>query len=125
MAGTIHIPWYATGFRGDKLEAALADVTPTALRYGATEWSLHRGLDDRYKLLQIVHFEDKLDFQRWWDGPEMTELRAIASSWYQVPLLYSPNELVGAGRVGNADGNGNGGATTPLPEPEPAPRAAA
>ena len=23
MAGVVHIPWYATGFRGDKLEAAL------------------------------------------------------------------------------------------------------
>ena len=40
MAGVVHIPWYATGFRGDKLEAALAEIAPIALRYGATQ--LHR-----------------------------------------------------------------------------------
>mgnify|MGYP006334201961 CR=1 FL=1 len=62
MAQTIHIPWYATGLRGDRLQAVLEDVTPTALRYGATAWSLHRSKEDRYKFLQIVHFEDKLDF---------------------------------------------------------------
>ena len=75
MAQTIHVPWYATGLRGDKLEAALQDVTPTALRYGATAWSLHRSKEDRYKFLQIVHFEDKLDFERWWEGHEMVEMR--------------------------------------------------
>ncbi|MCW3030549.1 MAG: hypothetical protein JWM66_682, partial [Solirubrobacterales bacterium] len=26
MAGVVHVPWYATGFRGDQLEAALADI---------------------------------------------------------------------------------------------------
>ena len=34
---TFHIAWYATGFRGDKVENALRDVTATCLRYGATE----------------------------------------------------------------------------------------
>ena len=42
MAYHFHIPWYATGLRGDKLEAALLDATPTALRYGANSWTLYR-----------------------------------------------------------------------------------
>ncbi len=110
---TFHIAWYATGFRGDKMETALRDVTATCLRYGATEWSLHRSLDDRYKHLQIVHFDDKLDFERWWLGREMTDFRVIASSWYQVPLLYVPHDLVGEGRIEeNGDRAGNGAAAS-------------
>lgn len=114
MAGTIHIPWYSTGFRGDTLEKALLDVTATCVRYGASEWALHRSRDDRYKFLQIVHFEDKLDFERWWQGSEMVEFRTIASGWYQIPLLYTPHDLVGEGRVAADDGEGV--ATIPAPQ---------
>ena len=31
MAGVVHIPWYATVFRGDKFEAALEEIAPLAL----------------------------------------------------------------------------------------------
>ena len=64
MAYHFHVPWYATGLRGDKLEAALLDATPTALRYGATSWRLYRSHDDKYKILQIVAFDQKVDFER-------------------------------------------------------------
>lgn len=127
MDRAIHVPWYATGLRGDRLEAALADVTPTALRYGATSWSLHRSRDDRHKFLQIVAFEDKLDFDRWWDGNEMTEMRVITFGWWQVPLLYVPHDVIGEGRI-YPGGNGDGRGVTPAPEQveplEPAPAAA-
>ena len=103
MAQTIHIPWYATGLRGDKLAAVLQDVTPTALRYGATGWSLERSKDDRYKFLQVVHFESKMDFERWWAGPEMTVFRTATSGWWQVPILYVPHERVGEGRIETAE----------------------
>ena len=33
--GTVIIPWYATGFRADAFEAALNEIAPVALRYGA------------------------------------------------------------------------------------------
>ena len=125
MAYAFHIPWYATGLRGDKLEAALLDATPTALRYGATSWTLYRSQDDRYKILQIVFFENKIDFERWWDGHEMRELRTITSGWWQVPLLYVPHDLVGHGAIEPAR-NGNGGSTAPEPAPAaPEPAASA
>jgi hypothetical protein len=57
-AGAVHIPWYATGFRGDKLEAALAGIAPLALRYGAKSYSVFRYRDDRYKFLQTATFDD-------------------------------------------------------------------
>ena len=35
MAGTVVVPWYATGFRASHFEAALNEVAAAALRYGA------------------------------------------------------------------------------------------
>jgi hypothetical protein len=98
-AGVVHVPWYATGFRGDDLERALAEVTPTALRYGARSYHVYRYHDDRYKFIQAAEFESKDDFERWWNGPEMTDFRIITSSWYQVPVLYGWTDLVVSGQL--------------------------
>lgn len=114
MAGVVHIPWYATGFRGDQLERALLDVSATAMRYGATSWQLHRSRDDRYKMLQMVDFDDKADFERWWNGQEMIDFRVITSGWWQVPSLYFWHDRCGSGALTNGNGNGH------VAEPEPA-----
>ncbi len=97
MAGSVHIPWYATGFRGDKLEAAVTEVAPIALRYGATSYSVYRGRDDRYKILQIAEFEHKADWERYWNGPEMIRFRTVTSGYYQVPVVYGWQDLVTKG----------------------------
>lgn len=94
MAGVIHIPWYATGFRGDKLEAALRELSAIAPRYGATGYSVYRGRDDRYRFLQMLNFERKLDFERYWAGREFTEFRTVCSGWFQVPVVYAWHDLV-------------------------------
>jgi hypothetical protein len=107
VAGVVHIPWYATGFRGDKLEAALADVAAVALRYGASSYQLFRFRDDRYKFLQTAEFGTKEDFESYWYGPEFTEFRALTSSWYQVPVLYGWTDLVTSGSLDFADVTGH------------------
>ena len=107
-AGVVHVPWYATGFRADKLEAALADVTNSAQRYGATAWFVHRSRDDRYKFVQGVTFSAKADFERWWAGSEMVDFRAICSGWFQIPVIYVWNDIVSEGRIDAAAANGNG-----------------
>jgi hypothetical protein len=99
MAGVVHIPWYATGLRHDKLAAALADVASVALRYGARSYSVYRYQDDRYKFLQTAEFDSKRDWERYWLGPEFTEFRVLCSSWYQVPVLYGWTDLVAAGTL--------------------------
>ena len=109
MAGVVHIPWYATGFRGDKLEAALAEIAPVALRYGGTTYSVYRFRDDRYKFLQTAGFETKTDWERYWMGPEFTDFRVLCSSWYQVPVIYGWTDLVTSGELSPevvATGNG-------------------
>jgi hypothetical protein len=99
MAGTVHIPWYATVFRGDKLADALAEIAPVALRYGASDFSVQRSRDDLYKFLHMTTFEDKLDWERYWYGPEFNDWRAEYSSYYQVPVLYVWNDVVIAGSM--------------------------
>lgn len=97
MAGVVHVPWYATGFRGDDLEAALAQLAPIALRYGALGYRVYRSREDRYKFLMTVEFESSEQWEAYWFGDEFTDMRASTSSWYQVPLLYSWHDLVSVG----------------------------
>lgn len=107
MAGVVQIPWYATGFRGDAFEAALSEIAPVALHYGATSFQVFRFRDDRYRFLQTAEFESKLDFERYWAGQEFIDFRVIHSGWYQVPVLYTWTDLVASGQiVGEAVGNG-------------------
>ena len=97
MAGVVVVPWYATGFRADGFEAALNEIAPVAMRYGATSYAVYRARDDRYKFQQMATFEEKLDWDRYWYGPEMSEFRAIHSSWFQVPIVYGWWDLTASG----------------------------
>ena len=104
-AGVVHIPWYATLFRGDQFAAAVAEIAPVALRYGATDYLVYRNRDDMYKFMQCATFETKAEFEAYWYGPEMTNFRTVHSGWYQVPILYTWADIVIAGGRGL---NGNG-----------------
>jgi hypothetical protein len=99
MAGSIHIPWYATGFRADLMEEALAEIAPVALRYGASSYQVFRMRDDRYKFLQVAAFADKADWERYWHGPEFSRWRALHSSHYQVPVIYGWADSVAEGAL--------------------------
>jgi hypothetical protein len=109
VAGTVVIPWYATGFRADGLEQALNEVAPTALRYGASSYSVYRSREDRYKFQQFASFDDHHDWERYWGGPELVHFRAVHSSWFQVPVLYSWWDITSGGSiVRDAGPSGNG-----------------
>ena len=53
----MHVDWYATVLRQDLFAAEVSAVAPLALRYGATQYSVHRSRDDRYKITQMAWFE--------------------------------------------------------------------
>ena len=115
MSGTVIVPWYATGFRADGFERDLDEVAATALRYGAGSYAVYRSRDDRYKFQQLATFDEHLDWERYWAGPEMIDFRTRHSSWYQVPLVYGWWDLTVAGALvvesattGNGHGNGHG-----------------
>ncbi len=129
--GTVIIPWYATGFRGNALEVALNDIAPVAMRYGADSYAVYRSRDDKYRFQQFAHFERALDWERYWEGPEMIELRRRFSGSYQVPVLYGWWDITVEGAVveqpspapagGNGSGNGNGAADSGDGTPAKAP----
>jgi len=87
-AGVVVVPWYATVFRGDRFEVALNEIAAVALRYGATEYEVLRSREDRYRFKQSATFERKMDFERYWYGPELAAFRAEYAGWYQVPIVY-------------------------------------
>jgi quinol monooxygenase YgiN len=99
MAGVVNIPWYVTVFRGDEFEAALREIAPLALRYGATDYEVMRSNDDRYRFYQFSHFENKMDFEAYWYGPEFSEWRADHTSWFTVPIVYAWFDRVAAGAL--------------------------
>jgi hypothetical protein len=116
MAGTVIVPWYATGFRGDRFEHELGEVAAAALRYGATSYAVYRARDDRYKFQQLAEFEDYLEWERYWEGPEMTFFRAAHSSWYQIPIVYgwwdrTAHGATSAPQAPGGNGHGNGRTT--------------
>jgi hypothetical protein len=108
MAGTVVVPWYATGFRSNAFERALNEVAAVALRYGATSYAVYRARDDRYKFQQFAAFEDKLGWERYWEGRELTEFRVLHSGWFQVPIIYGWWDLTAGGQVLAPQPSGNG-----------------
>jgi hypothetical protein len=113
MAGTVIVPWYATGLRGDDFQVALNQVAAVALRYGASSYAVYRSRDDRYRFQQLAVFEEHIDWERYWESQEMTFFRASHSSWYQVPVLYgwwdlTVHGIVTEGALAAGNGHGNG-----------------
>jgi hypothetical protein len=106
MARTaVTVPFYATAFRKDDLGAALEQIGAISLRYGAKGWHVYQSHDDLYRFIFIVDFERKDQWEDYWYGEEFASMRAACSGWYQVPLLYNWNDIVGDGSL---NGNGNG-----------------
>jgi len=87
MAGVVYVPWYATFFRGDRLEQALEEIAPVALRYGARDYEILRSQQDNYKFMHFSMWERKADFEAYWYGTEFKRWRADYSSWYQVLIV--------------------------------------
>ncbi len=111
MAGTVIVPWYATGLRANGFAEDLQEVAGIALRYGATSYAVYRSQSDKYRFQQFAGFERHLDWERYWEGPEMTYFRTVHSSWYQVPVLYDWWDLETSGVTDDAPllaGNGHG-----------------
>ena len=105
-AGVVHLPIYATGFRGDQIEQELERLSAVSLRYGATRYQVFRGRDDRYAFLVVLHFEQKIDWERYWEGPECTDFRIACQGWFQVPVVYGWKDLVCEGGASAPHSNG-------------------
>ena len=115
-AGVMQIQWYATVFRHESFAQKVVAAAPLALRYGATRYAVQQSRDDRYRITQMTWFENKDDWYRYWDGPEMLEFRRRNTGHYQIPIVYVWHDELAAGELGP------GVQEIPQPEPEPQPR---
>jgi hypothetical protein len=111
MAGVVHIDWYATVLRQEAFAAEVSYVAPLALRYGATQYAVHRSRDDRYKITQMAWFESKPDWYSYWESLEMREFRRRNMGHYQIPINYVWMDELVAGAMGPS--------VETAPEPEP------
>ena len=47
----------------------------------------------------MASWRSKLDFDRYWYGPEFEAFRTEYSSWYQVPIIYEWYERIERGAL--------------------------
>jgi hypothetical protein len=118
MAGLVQVPWYATVLRQEELAIEICNAARLALRYGATQYSVQRSRDDRYRIIQMAWFEDKNDWYRYWEGPEMTEFRRRNSGRYQIPVTYVWYDELASGALGPEVLLSEAPPLEPEPEPE-------
>ena len=119
MAGVVHIKWYATVLREESFAESVAAVAPISLRYGATQYQVHRSQEDRYQIIQMMWFDEKDQWYRYWEGPEMTAFRRRLMGRYQVPIVYVWHDELVSGALGPEVPS----APEPEPEPETEPQA--
>lgn len=119
MAELMWVKWYATVLRQDMFASEVAKVAPAALRYGATQYSVHVDGDDRYRITQMTWVPDHGTWYRFWEGPEMIEFRARWMGKYQVPITYSWADEIARGERG-AGVIEDIGETDPNPQDKPA-----
>lgn len=94
---SFHVSFYATGLRGDDLEAALDQLAPISGRYGASHWAVYRSQEDLYKFLLVTDFPSKDGFQKFWYGEEAVSFRGAMSGAFQNPVVYAPFGIVNEG----------------------------
>jgi hypothetical protein len=112
MAGVMHVDWYATVLRQESFAADVVAIAPLALRYGATQYAVHRSRDDRYKITQMAWFDSKPAWYSYWEGPEMIEFRRRHTGRYVIPITYVWHDELVVGAMGPS--------VEAEPEPEPA-----
>lgn len=99
MAKGVEVAWLLTPFRSDDFVEALAPYAEKAINYGAKGYLVVRQADDELVVKQYAWFENKADWNRYWDGELMQKFRAEMMGHYVVPVAYSWQEVVTEGKV--------------------------
>jgi hypothetical protein len=95
----VQIRWVANPFRGDVFAEGWRPAAEAAVDFGATEWSFTRAVEGRLDFVQTANFPSKAHFERYWYSERMAEIRTELSGYYQVPILPTFWEVVGAGEA--------------------------
>jgi hypothetical protein len=95
----VMIRWAINPFRGDRFAETWLPAAEAVLDYGATEWAFTRALDGRLDFIQTALFPSKAAFERYWYSEEVSEKRVEIAGIYQVPIVPTFWEVVGAGEA--------------------------
>jgi hypothetical protein len=94
MAKAVEVQWNLTPFRSEKFVQELKPYAERAINFGATGFLLIQQADDELIVKQYAWFENKADWDRYWNSELMQECRAKLISHYAVPLLYTWQNIV-------------------------------
>ena len=95
----VQIDWVANPFRGEKFAEGWRPAAEAVLDYGATKWTFTRAIDGRLDFIQTALFPSKAHFERYWYSERIAEYRTELSGTYQVPIVPTYWEIVGAGEA--------------------------
>ncbi len=95
----VQIRLVANPFRGDVFAEGWRPAAEAAVDFGATEWSFTRAHEGRLDFVQTANFPSKAHFERYWYSERMADYRTELSGAYQVPILPTFWEIVGAGEA--------------------------
>ncbi len=95
----VEIAWHANPMRGDRFERAWLPSAEAVLDYGATYWAFLRAQEGRLDFIQHAVFPTKADFERYWYSERLAEYRIELAGTYQVPILPTFWEVIGAGEA--------------------------
>jgi hypothetical protein len=95
----VQINWIINPFRAEKFEAIWLPAAEAMLDFGARGWAFLRSGDDPQEFIQLGLFDDKLDFDRYWQSPEITAYRVQVTGLYHVPILPIWLTVEGSGQI--------------------------
>ncbi|MBI5310735.1 MAG: hypothetical protein HZB14_06900 [Actinobacteria bacterium] len=95
----VEVIWSLTPFRSDEFVDKWAPYAALAINYGAKGYLLTRQADDELIVKQYAFFENKADWDRYWNSEALCEGRASLMGHYVVPLLYTWQEVHAHGHV--------------------------
>ncbi|MFY9264956.1 MAG: hypothetical protein WAO61_05975 [Solirubrobacterales bacterium] len=99
MAKAVELIWHITPFRSDKFIEAWRPYAELAINYGAKGYMLVRQADDELIVKQYAFFDEKSDWERYWNSDDLKRGRAEISGYFVVPQLYTWQEVHSLGFV--------------------------
>jgi hypothetical protein len=83
----VEIVWQCTPGRADRFEEMWRPVVEASLAYGAKWYAFVRAQNDQWIFKQLMVFEGKVDFERYWYSEEVAAARTRASGLFEIPVL--------------------------------------
>ena len=95
----VEINWITNPFRAEKFAAIWLPAAEAVLDFGATGWAFIRSTDDPQHFVQLALFDQKVDFERYWYSPEVSDIRVQATGLFQVPIQPVWYTVEGSGQI--------------------------